>query len=402
MPPVATSLPVLPVELPAFFADPNPYLEAARREHPWLATFSQGYVVHGYQAASDLLADDEHLITAFGGIVDFYGARGTMWARFMEEMVMARSGPAHTRLRASVAHAFTPRRANELRGVTERIISELLDEWAPKGEFDFALFASYFPVTVICGMLGVSAAPIPGMRSALENQLASFTLNPDIKPLLMSGWEVLWRFVDGLVTEREASGGHGDDSLLDDLVAARNSGQMDETELRFMLLILLVAGYDTSKNQLTLLMKLLLERPEIYARCAEDKEYCGKVVQEALRHSAVANTFRVVTKAFTYDGVRFREGDMLAVALTLAGRDPSVFPDPLTFDPERENAPRHLAFGRGAHICVGQFLARNQLQEGLHAIAKRLKNPRLNGEIAWRPFLGVWGLERLPITFEPG
>ena len=77
-----------------------------------------------------------------------------------------------------------------------------------------------------------------------------------------------------------------------------------------------------------------------------------------------------------------------------------MFPNPLTFDAERDNARRHVAFGRGAHICLGQFIARYQLQEGLHLIAQRLQNPRLNGEIIWRPFLGAWGLENLPIAFD--
>ena len=127
------SLPVLPVETPDFAANPNAFLDAARREHPWLARFSQGYVVHGYQEVADLFADDKNLIPGFGPIIDFYGVRGTMWARFMEEIVISRSGPEHARLRASVAHAFTPRRANKEREMMQRVISELLDEVGAQG-----------------------------------------------------------------------------------------------------------------------------------------------------------------------------------------------------------------------------------------------------------------------------
>ncbi|MGG7379010.1 cytochrome P450, partial [Escherichia coli] len=75
---------------------------------------------------------------------------------------------------------------------------------------------------------------------------------------------------------------------------------------------------------------------------------------------------------------------------------PLAFPEPQKFDPDREGAGRNIAFGRGAHICLGQFIARNQLQEGLHLIAQRIRNPRLDGAIEWRPFLGAWGLKRLP------
>jgi len=397
----AVELPVLPVETPAFAADPTPMLDAARAQHPWLARFSQGYVVHGYEAVCDLFADDRNLVPGFGPIIDFYDVRGTTWARFMEEIVISRSGAEHDRLRASVAHAFTPRRANRERAMMRTVISTLLDEWAPKGAFDFALFASYFPVTVMCGLLGVSADPIPMMRDALENQLKSLTLDPAAKPLFMAGWDVLWDFADTLVTQRDASGDYDEDSLLDVLIAAKRAGKMDETELRFMVLTVAVAGYDTSKNQLSMTMKLLLDRPDLYRRCAEDIDFCRKVAMESLRHSAIATPFREAAHDFSYGGHLFRKGDTLVLAPPLANRDPLMFPDPLAFDPERANAHRHVAFGRGPHICLGQFIALNQMQEGLHQIARRLVNPRLDGEVKWRPFLGAWGLAELPIAFDP-
>lgn len=395
------SIPVLPVETPEFSANPNPYLIAAREQHPWLARFSQGYIIHGYQAASELFADDEKLIPGLGSVIDFYGVRGTMWARFMEEIVISRSGAEHTRLRAAMAGGFTPRRAKQERESMQRVITELLDEWAPKGEFDFAVFASYFPVTVMCGLLGISAEPIPRMREALEHHLTSLTFNPEAKKHFMAGWDVLWDFANKVIGDREASGIVEEGALLDAIIAAKNAGQIDETELRFALLTVVVAGYDTSKNQLGMTMKLLLENPEMYARCAEDLDYCRKVTEESLRHSAIATPFRVVAEDFTYDGVNFRKGETVVMAPPLANRDPSVFPNPETFNPERENANRNIAFGRGAHICIGQFLARNQLQEGIHLIAQRLKNPRLAGPVEYRPFLGAWGLKHLPIAFDP-
>lgn len=395
-----TALPLLPVETAEFSANPDPFLEEARREHPWLARFSQGYIVHGYPAIVELLADDKNLVNGFGGILDFYGVRDTMWARFMQEMLISRSGLEHTRLRSSVAHAFTPRRANREREMMQRVICRLLDGWAPKGSFDFAEFASFFPVTVICGLLGVSAEPIPRIKQALDNQLTSLTMDPAAKPLFLAGWEVLWSFADNLVKEREASGQYDEDALLDSLIAAKKGGQLDETELRFMVLTVAVAGYDTSKNQLSMMMKLLMERPEMYARCAADKAFCLKVMDESLRHSAIATPFREVAHDFTYQGFNFRKGDTVVMAPPLANRDPTVFRDPQVFDPERGNANRHVAFGRGVHNCVGQFIARAQLQEGIHLIAQRLKNPRLNGKIIWRPFLGAWGPKSLPIAYD--
>jgi cytochrome P450 len=397
-----TSLPILPVETPEFSANPNPYLEAARQEHPWLARFSQGFIVHGYQAAENLLADDTNLVPGYGGFVDFYGEHGTMWARFQNEAIISRSGVEHKRLRGSVAQAFTPRHANQLRPLMQQVITGLLDEWVPKGEFDFAEFASFFPVTVICGVLGVSAEAIPRIRSAMDDYFALFTLDPDLKPLIMPSWNILWSFADNLVTKREAWGEYDPEFLLDAMIAAKNDCLIDEEELRFLLIFIVQAGYDTSKNMLSFLMSILLERPEMYERCADDKDFCGNVVQEALRYSSIGIPFRTVATDFTYEGFVFRKGERLVFPMSLAGRDPLMFPDPLTFDPQRANGHRHVAFGRGVHICLGQYIARAQLQEGLHLIAQRIRNPRLNGEIAWQPFLGIWGLKTLPIVFTPG
>jgi cytochrome P450 len=391
-------LPSLPLESPDFCADPMPYVEAARRQHPWLAKFSAGYLVHGHQAHTDLLVRDDDLQPGLGGIVEFYGLQGTNWARFMQEMMVGQSGPTHARLRASVAGAFTPRRANLARPLMRQVIGDLLDEWAPKGEFDFAEFAAFFPIAVICGLLGVSAKNIPGIRTALELQITSLTLDPANIPQFLAGHDRLWQFADDLVNEREASGTM-DDGLLDALIAAKNAGQLDGVELRFMLMVLLVAGYDTSKNLLTLTMNMLLDRPEMWARCAQEPGFCAKVVEEMLRHSTIATFYRMVVRDFTYDGVSFTKGALVVFATPLAGRDPAAFPDPMRFDPERQGE-RHVSFGRGAHICLGMYIARAQLEEGLHLIAQRLHNPRRTGPVSWRLFLPAWGLRTLPIAFE--
>jgi cytochrome P450 len=398
-------LPLLPVDDPAFHKDPMPFVEAARRQHPWLARFSSGYVVHGYQALKDLAFMDDKLEMGLDGIVEFYQAQGTPWANFMTGMLNSTTGADHKRLRASIASAFTPRSANLARPLMQQAICALLDEWIPKGEFDFAEFAAYFPVTVLCGVLGVSSEPIPRIRCAIEGHMASLTLDRALIPEFMAAYDVLWKFVDDLVLQREkrnslSSNSADEHGLLDVLIATKNAGNLNETELRYMLLVLLIGGYDTSKNMLTLTVHLLLQHPHYWARCAEDFAFCSKVIEEMLRHTNIATTFRNVKEEFDYQGHRFPKNILVTFATPLANRDPSVFPEPMRFDPDRvyANDNRHLSFGRGAHICPGQFLARTQLQEGLHLIAQRMPHPRLAGEVAWRPFLGAWGLSTLPLS----
>jgi cytochrome P450 len=392
-------LEILAVATPEFAADPLPHLEAARRKHPWLARSDAGYVVHDYAAIKDILSMDENLRFSVDDIVDIMGARGTGWGRFTLEMMLARSGPEHQRLRGSVAEAFTPRAVNRLRPLMRSVAAGLLDEWAPKGGFDFAEFAANFPVAVMFGLIGASPVAIPSIRASLEIHGLSYSLNPEMMPEIEAAYQHLWAFVDGLIAERGTGGGH--DDLLDDLIAANTSGALSDVELRQMLIFLFGAGYDTSKNQLTLIMHRMLDEPDVWARCAEDRPYCDKVVEEGLRYASPSNTYRTVSKAFEYRDVQFPAGAMLFFTATVAGQDPRYFPQPRVFDPERTHTNRHLAFGRGMHICLGQFMARAQIEEGVHLMAQRITNPRLTGEVTWRPFPGVWGIRTLPIAFDP-
>ena len=395
-------LPNLPIESAEFSADPTVFLEPARAKHPWLARFSKGYVVHGYEATRELLYMDDKMSPHFSGLVEHYGAENTDWGRFMRDQMATISGPRHDRLRASVAAAFTPRHANRMRPLMRQVIGELLDEWAPKRAFDFADFASYFPITVMCGLLGVPAQPVRAIRDALDLQMACMTMNRDIFPDIQNAYEVLRRFAADLIAGRGKSDKHEEDLLLDALIGAKRDGKIDENELRDLLITLLLAGFDTSKNELTLTMYALLEHPEMLERCARDSDYCRKVIQESLRRTSVVSPSRTLFRDVEYGGVLFPKGTYLCFAVSLSGRDPTAFPDPMAFRPERRQDPRHIAFGRGTHICLGQYLATAQMEEGLHLIAQRIGKPRLAGEVTWRPFrAGAWGIRTLPIEFEP-
>jgi cytochrome P450 len=318
----------------------------------------------------------------------------------MTKQVANRIGPEHGRLRGSVAHAFTPRNANRYRETMRQVVSDLLDEWLPRGRFDFAEFASYFPVAVMCRLLGTPDDEIPRVRDSLETQAAVLSLDPNLLPDLLAGYEVLWDYVDRLIKDREARGPSGENHLLDELLAVRDAGGMDDTELRDMLMVLFVAGYDTSKNMIALMMYRMLDHPDYWARCAEDRAFCAATVEELLRDFAIACAYRSVNEAFDYDGVHFPKGTLLIMNIPLSGRDPTMFADPATIHPDRANAGRHLGFGRGVHMCLGQHLARAQIEEGVHVIAQRIPRPRLAGEVQWRPAIGITGILNLPIDVE--
>lgn len=393
------SLAELPIADPAFARDPNPELDKVRQQHPWLAKFSHGYVVHSYRAIRDLLPRDDKLHIAIGAVVEIMGATGSPWGNFMSDMMIGMRGADYLRVRGAVAGFFKPRRVSAQLGRIRATIAALLDEWAPKGEFDFAEFSAKFPVTVMFGLIGGSPSDLPRIQHALETQGLSFSMDTSLLPDLEAGLQVMMLFTDELIAARRVSGEVRDD-LLQALIEAEDSGLLTQREVRELLFFLFGAGYDTSKNQLTLAVSMLLDRPDLWERCATDRNYCILAVEEAFRLASPSNVPRLAIDDIDYEGVFIPKGTHLIFLNNLATRDPVAVADPLTYDPERDQSNRHLAFGRGNHQCLGMHLARLQIEEGLHPIAQRLRSPRLAGEITWRRFPGVWGIESLPIRFE--
>jgi cytochrome P450 len=395
-------LPVLPMEDPGFAANPWPAAREAREQHPWLARVGFGYAINQHEAIKDLLMLDDAMVGAYSGIVELMEAGDTDWGRFQNEHLLARSGDSHKRIRDVLAPAFTPRQANIRRQLMREVIEQQLDEWAPKGAFDFELFASFFPITVMCRLIGAPTDAIPELRSSLEALGQSTALDKSKLPVLDKAYQTMEAFAKGLIDERRrAPRADGENDIIDMLLAAEAEGKISEAEILNVMVFMFVAGYDTSKNALTLLMWVLAERPDMYRRCGEDFDFAKKAVEENFRFITTSTIPRLTSRDIEYRGVTIPKGTMLFFMVQLAGRDAGAFSQAEEFLPERPHENRHVAFSRGMHMCLGQHIARAQIEEGLHQICKRLKNPRITGEYGWRPIYGVWGLNGLPIAFDP-
>ncbi len=398
---VTLDLPFLSLEEPEFSNNPVSHFIAARENHPWLAKCSVGYVITEHQAMREIMRHDDKMVMGFNEIVEYMGATGTPWGDFIAGSIQGQTGTTHTRLRDVLRSAFSPRQANLYRGAMREEMLQLLDEWTPRGAFDFEEFISYFPISVLCKMIGASPDVIPRLRSSLEALGLAMSMDRKYLPELQQGMGILNQFVRELAAERRASKRLPEEpDLLDLLLEACDGGGLSDDELYNLMIFLFGAGYDTSKNVLTLIMYTLLDKPEIYARCAEDLDFSRKVVDETLRFHSPASAIRKVTQGFEYRGVHFPAETLVMFPWGMSGRDPTAVEDPHKFDPERQRTNAHFAFGLGSRICLGQFIARVQIEEGLHLIAQRIRNPRLVGPMGWRPFPGVWGIAGLPIEFD--
>ncbi len=395
-------LPWLAVDQDWFAADPFPHFAAAREKHPWLANSPFGYFINDYRAIREFFHEEEKYAPPYGGIIDAMNAQGTAWGRFQSNHMLAITGDRHHRLRSILAPAFTPRQANRSRGIMREVISELLDEWVPKRAFDFEEFASYFPITVLCRLIGASPDTIQPIRSSLEALGLSVCMDPAFLPQLEEATIDLEKFVHRFAADRRAGKRLSPDKdLLDSLLKGQDEGGLSDDELANILIFLFVAGYDTSKNILTIMMSLLADRPEMLARCGEDFDYCRKVIKETFRYQSTAPGLRMLGQDWAYRDVVLPKGSMIWFPLNVIGRDPRVAQNSEVFDPERTHTNPPIPFGLGAHICLGQYIAKAQLEEGLHLIAQRITNLTSPGPAGWRPFPGTWGIKGLPIEFDP-
>jgi len=397
-------LPHLPVETPEFAADPVHHFNAAKKRHPWIASSNIGYFVHEYSAIRELLLRDDKMRPAYDGIVEQMGVHGTPWGRFTEEQMISLPADQHRKLRTTFAAKFTPRFANQLRPMMRGTITRLLDEWTPSGRMDFEEMASYFPISNMFAMVGAPLEEVPAIRSSLETLGLAFSMDKNRLPEIHAAYDRLEKLVLRLIEERRADRETGNpDDLLSLLITTGDEGEVSARQLADLIIFFFVAGYDTSKNVLTYTMYKLLEQPDLYERCGADHDYCAKVVEEALRFFNPGSVPRFAAEDIVFRDVLLPKDTMLWFTLNVSGHDAGTFEDPERFDPDRpvDPAKRHIAFSLGKHMCLGQYIARAQLQEALHQIPQRIREPRLAGEFGWRPYPGAWGLKGLPIEFTP-
>jgi cytochrome P450 len=254
-------------------------------------------------------------------------------------------------------------------------------------------------------LVGAPVEEVPNVRDSLETLGLALAMDKNKLPQINEAYLQIEGLVQRLLSERRADPDAGEkDDLLRLLVETSEQQDIPERQLVDMINFFFMAGYDTSKNVLTYTMWRLLDHPDIYERCARDYDYCAKVIEESLRSFNPGSVPRVTTQDVEFRDVVIPKGTMVWFNVNIAGRDVGVFENPDGFDPDREieQHQRHMAFSLGKHMCLGQFIARAQLQEGLHQIAQRMRNPRLAGKFGWRPYPGTWGLKGLPITFTPG
>jgi len=308
--------------------------------------------------------------------------------------------PAHGRLRKPAARAFTPRRVKQMEPRIRATAADLLDAVEASGPFELiAALAFPLPMRIMFGFMGVPEADWPRLKEWCVSRasLAWGRPTPD-EALHHAEQMVLYRrYLRGLVSAKADD--RADDfcsALLE--IADEDPDALTHEEIASILFSLSFAGHETTNNLIGNCVRRLLEVPERWARLAAEPELIPGAVDEILRFDPSVPVWRrVTTRPVTLGGVDLPEGAKLFLWLAAAGRDGDVFPDPDAFDPERENARRTLAFGRGIHFCIGSALGRLEASLALLELTRRFPQLRLveGQEIPFHPNISFRGPQAL-------
>ncbi len=366
-------------------------------EH-WLMRTPLGYGVMGYPDIVAILRD-RRFHSALSLLPQMQGMAESREER--QPSILSMEGDEHTRVRRLVAPAFTPAAANRLRPFMGEVMGELIGVIEPHGECDFvADVCDPYPIPIICELLGAPRSDWQLFSRWATDIFRMFNQNlaEDLPAIEQAGAE-LDAYVRALVERRRRE---PSDDLLSALIAAEESGdRLSTDELVMLAEAVLMAGTDTTRNQLACCVALFGAYPEQWERFVANPALAPRVVDETMRFlGAVQGTLRVASQDIEYRDAIFPQGTLVFASLSGANRDAEVFPEPMDFDITRESTAPHLTFGSGIHYCLGAHLARAELQEALVVLATQLPNLAPAGPVEWKPdTFGIWGPAKLPVRW---
>lgn len=344
------------------------------------ATFTNGFIAEGFGAF-------------FDGLI-----------------ILAMDGDAHRRARGLLQPVFMPETVNRWRPEIDRLIrKDFLEPLVPQKKADLMDFGLYFPIRAMYALMG-----FPTDDPARFNQYATWALSmvagnqvdPEkIKifgPISAAAVKSLYDAVKEVVVRRRAEGADGDD-LISRLMRAEYEGhKLDDHEVTTFVRSLLPAAGETTTRTFSSVMTLLLERPELVERVRKDRSLISKVIDEAVRFEPVA-TFKVRQAARDVEiaGVKVAKGALVQCMVVSANRDEEAFDQPDTFDIDRKPKPS-FGFGFGTHMCIGQFVAKVEMQCAINAILDLFPNIRLDPSKAAPRITGAQlrGAKSVPVIWD--
>ncbi len=371
----------------------------------WIVRNPLGFSILAYDDVTAMLRD-KRWHNLVGRLIELRGITDPEMLERRRVSILSAEGEVHTRLRRLVAKAFSPRSADRLRPFMRSVVDDLVDAVAPSGRADIAVdICEPYPIPIICELLGAPKEDWQLFSRWAEDVLRIFNGTVlDELDIIKAAQTELDEYTRGLIADRRSE---PRDDLLTDLIAAEEEGdRLDTDELVMMVNAVIVAGTDTTRNQLGCAVAVLSRHPDQWRLLAERPEVAPTAVEEVMRYlGAVRGTGRFASEDIVYRDLLFPEGTIVFPSLVSANFDAATFDAPGTFDITREPVAGRpqMTFGSGIHYCLGASLARAELQEALPLLARRMPNLAVDGVIEWKPITtAIFGPQHLPVTFDAG
>jgi cholest-4-en-3-one 26-monooxygenase len=413
-----TSQPTPPFPLdpmdPRFYDDPWDGYRWLRHNAPlWWDDRNDMWIVSRHEDVSHISRHQE-----------LYSAAQGVRPKVVASMsIISMDDPDHTRLRRLVSKGFTPRMVRKLTDHMRELTTQIIDDIAERGEIEFVEeFAMHVPLIVIAELLGLD----PDQRQRLyrwsDAMMAGDGHTEADDPVLLRAMEAATEFavmVTDLVEERRRDGStediigiltqaYDEGALTSDDSSAPHGevdadGEMTSDELLMFLILLVVAGNETTRNAISGGLRAFTLFPEERDKLLANPDLIDLAVDEIVRFvSPVMSFMRTVTEDHTYKGVDFRAGERVFMLYQSANRDGDVFDEPDRFRIDRDPNP-HLGFGVGTHYCLGANLARNEIKVVFEELFRRLSDIRVAdpGTLSRGDSTLVLSIDRLPAVFTP-
>ena len=399
-----------------YYSNPYPLFAKLRNEEPVFYSQSLGgWVVARYEDVSEILHNHEdysskgrvlHLINRLEP--ELKEQLPLLQLHFSKGLAHS-DAPEHKRLRSLLAKAFTPKISENMRPVTREVVANLLSRLQSEADLIADLFTPV-PALVVGRLLGSSERDIPSLirwASAINGLYEKGgNIDPDKALHAEDMLNEIREFVIELVNVRRAKSAVGtldeSEDILAGLVVAEKQGDaLSESELVSTVVTLFVAGHETTTHLLGNGMLALLNNPDEFELIKNQPELIPAAVDEMARFDgSVPRSWRITKKEMSINEIEIPKGELVLPILASANRDERVFVDPDQFNLHRDTR-KHLAFGRGVHVCLGAPLARIEGQEIITELIRcfpdiKLKGPELN--LKWRKDIALRGLISLPVT----
>jgi cytochrome P450 len=391
---------------PEVLANPYPLFKRLRETdpvhwdsflHAWVVTRYEDVVNVMLRCSADRTPTPQQL-EAMGMVAELQPI-----AQVMVKQMLFMDAPAHTRLRALCASAFTPARVAALKQHIQDIADQLLDRVIDSSRMDvIAEFANPLPAIVTAELFGVPVEDHQDLKdwsTDFAEMLGNFQHNPDRARRVLSSTEKLLAYFQRAIREQEKNPRPG---LVNSLMNAEVDGsRLTEEEIVANLIVTMVGGQETTTNLIGNGLVSLLKNPDQLEQLKNDSSILPSAIEELLRYESPSqHTARLAPEEMWLGGKQIQKRQAVIAVFAAANRDPERFPEPDKLDLRRADN-RHVAFAWGAHYCFGAPLARMEGQIAFETMLRRLPGIRLEPqELMWRENLGLRGLKSLFVTFD--